>query len=153
MKTVVQEKCLQLMLAARVMGWLGEQQWLLPCWKCDSFSSTSFLVLLLQSHTERCLKHPGAVTGGSGGSWKGPLYLGGGSWVGKDLWRLPVPTSAQSSKQGRDLKAVPHWVLEPSKDGHAGPSCSTAFSHRENIHTVWSLQPSRCCRVAAQHCS
>lgn len=146
MKTVVQEECLQLMLAARVMGWLGEQQWLLPCWKCDSFSSTSFLVLLFQSHTERCLKHPGAVTGGW---WRQLEGYSLSWWVGKDLWRLPVPTSARSSKQGRDLKAVPHRVLEPSKGGHAGPSCCTASPHRENIHTVWSLQASRGCRVAA----
>lgn len=94
MKTVVQEKCLQLMLAARVMGWLGEQQWLLPCWKCDSFSSTSFLVLLFQSHTERCLKHPGAVTGG----WWRQLEGYSLFWVG---WEgsLEVACSNLCSKQ------------------------------------------------------
>lgn len=82
------------MLAARVMGWLGEQQWLLPCWKCDSFSSTSFLVLLFQSHTERCLKHPGAVTGG----WWRQLEGYSLFWVG---WEgsLEVACSNLCSKQ------------------------------------------------------
>lgn len=36
--------------------------------------------------TLRCLKHPGAVAGGNGGSWEGAFCLDGGSWIGMDLW-------------------------------------------------------------------
>lgn len=112
MKTVVQEKCLQLVLAACVMGWLGEQ-WLLPCWVCDSFSSTSFLVLLFQSHPLRCLKHPGAVTGGNGGSWEGAFCLGGGSWIEKDLWiEIQICDFFLLSRLSSRIKSskIPHFL-------------------------------------------
>lgn len=114
MKTVVQEKRLQLMLSARVMGWLGEQQWLLPCWKCDSFSSTSFLVLLFQSHTERCLKHPGAVTGGQ---WR---QLDGRAlsvlMVGTGLGRISggylfQPLLRAASREGISRDLIESWSL------------------------------------------